>query len=348
MRRLMILFSVVLTMGIGASVQAGDFHTGTSLVCSDCHIAHYSQSHTYSGSGTVFPPLGAGGPFPDLLRDEEVKMCLACHDGQTFAPDVFGASGSNTRRQAGALNAKTGTIPNDLGYDEIDGHTLYSTATPPGGTGTAYVPGAEGLICTNCHAQHGIATQYRNLLSRGIFAGDTLNYAVGTNDGTKDVFERNAGSYIDTDVDFNEPNITKSRYGAWCQNCHVDFHGAGGAANMGGQSGGVTASNTNPWKRHPTSDVNIGESGPTATYISSLGRFNGLTNRVKVMDSQGLWNATTADNTVTPSCFSCHKGHGNRNPFGLIFMTGTGATVTEDGDGGQYRDLCRQCHSQGG
>jgi hypothetical protein len=147
-------------------------------------------------------------------------------------------------------------------------------------------------------------------------------------------------------VDYNEPNTNSSKYGQWCQNCHVDFHGSGGAANMGGQSGGVTASNTNPWKRHPTADVNIGT--PNATFISSLTRFNGLTNRVKVMDSQGLWNGTTADNTVTPSCMSCHKAHGNRNPFGLIFMTGTGATVTEDGDGGVYKDLCRQCHTQGG
>lgn len=344
MRRLMILFSVVLTMGIGASVQAGDFHTGASLVCSDCHVAHYSQSHTWSGSGTVFPPLGTGGPFPDLLRDEEVKMCLACHDGQSFAPDVFGASATNTVRLAGGLNAKTGTIPNDIGYAEIDGHTLFSTALPPGGTGTAYVPGAEGLICTNCHAQHG-GPNYRNLLNRGIFAGDTLSYAIGTNDLTKDVFERSPASYEHADVDFNEPNTTVSKYANWCQNCHVDFHGAGGATNMGGQSGGVTASNTNPWKRHPTSDVNIGT--PGATFISSLARFNGLTNRVKVMDSQGLWNATTADNTVTPSCMSCHKAHGNVNPFGLVFMTGTG-TATENGDGGVYKDLCRQCHSQGG
>lgn len=345
MRRLMILFSIVLTMGIGASVQAGDFHTGASLVCSDCHVAHFSQSHSYTGSGTVFPPLGASGPNANLLRDEEVKLCLACHDGQSFAPDVFGSSATNTRRIAGGLNAKAGTIPNDASYEEIDGHTLYSTDMPPGGTGTAYVPGAEGLICTNCHAQHG-GTAYRNLLNRGIFAGDTLSYAITTNDPLKDVFERAPHSYVDTDVDYNEPNVTVSKYGNWCQNCHVDFHGAGGAANMGGQSGGVTASNTNPWKRHPTSDVNIGT--PGATFISSLARFNSNVNRVKVMDSQGLWNGTTADNTVTPSCMSCHKSHGNRNAFGLIFMTGTGATVTEDGDGGVYKDLCRQCHSQGG
>ncbi len=351
MRRLIILFSVVLAMGFGASVQAGDFHTGTSLVCSDCHVAHYSQSHSYSGSGTVFPPLGAGGPFTNLLRDEEVKMCLACHDGQNFAPDVFGTSSSNNRRQAGGLNAKTGTIINDAGFAEINGHTLYSMALPPGagvapGTTPAasYTPGAEGLICTNCHAQHG-GTGYRNLLSRGLFTGDEITYAVGTNDATKDVYEHAAASYTDADVDFNEPSITASKYGSWCQNCHVDFHGSGGATNMGGQSGGVTNLNTNPWKRHPTADVNIGT--VSATFISSLARFNGNANRVKVMDSQGLWNATTADNTVTPSCMSCHKGHGNRNPFGLIFMKGTGASITEDGDGGVYRDLCRQCHVQG-
>ena len=61
-----------------------------------------------------------------------------------------------------------------------------------------------------------------------------------------------------------------------------------------------------------------------------------------------LWNGTVADGTVTPSCMSCHKGHGNANPFGLIFMTGSGANVTENGDGGVYKDLCRQCHVQGG
>jgi hypothetical protein len=345
MRRLMILLTVVLTMGIGASVHAGDFHSGASLVCSDCHVAHASQSHTYSGSGTVFPPVSADGPFPDLLREEEVKMCLSCHDGQSFAPDVFGSSATNSRRMAGGLNAKTGTIANDAGYAETNGHTLFSTDMPPGSTGSSYTPGADGLVCTSCHAQHG-GTNYRNLLNRGIFTGVSITYATTTNDLTKDVYERNPHAYSETDVDFNEPNTSASAYGAWCQKCHMEFHGSGGATNMGGQSGGVTSSNTNPWKRHPVADVNIGTTN--ATYISSLTRFNGLTNRVKVMDSQGLWNAQSSDNTVTPSCMSCHKAHGNRNAFGLIFMTGTGATVTEDGDGGVYKDLCRQCHSQGG
>lgn len=347
MKRLTLLLAALFVVGAASVAVAGDFHTGVTLVCSDCHVAHYSQSHGYTPGGSI-GALGAGGPHEDLLRDEEVKLCLSCHNNVAWAPDVFGANGGAPGlRQAGGLNAAAGHgLTNDAGYDEINGHTLYSTATPPGAGASAYVPGAEGLICTNCHAQHGSATQYRNLLNRGIFAGDNVTYAVGTNDLTKDVFERAAASYTEADVDFNEPDTRNSAYGKWCQNCHMDFHGQGGDANMGGQAGGVTASNTNPWKRHPVADVNIGESGASATFISSLARYAGVTNKVKVMDSQGLWLGTGANTTVTPSCMSCHKAHGNKNAFGLIFMKGTG-TRAEEGDGGVYKDLCRQCHAQG-
>jgi hypothetical protein len=344
MKRLIGLLTVAALFGLATSAMAGDFHVGASLVCSDCHVAHDSQSHGYSVGGTVFPPLGTSGPYADLLRNDPNALCLACHDNQSWAPDVLGANGGTAGiRRAGGLTAETGHgFTNDVGYDGIDGHTLYSTGVAPGGTFTA----PDGLECVSCHAQHGIAAQYRNLLNRSAFAGKNLTYVVGTNDLTKDVFERSAAHYKDADVDFNEPDVTKSAYGAWCSTCHVDFHGSGGAANMGGASGGTGSTNANPWKRHPTADVNIGASGSTATYISSLSQFNSHTNKVKVMDSQGLWDGTTADNTVTPSCFSCHRGHGTQNAFGLIFMKGTG-TATEDGDGGQHRDLCRQCHTEG-
>jgi hypothetical protein len=346
MRRLTIFLTGLFVAGAVSIAAAGDFHNGASLNCSDCHVAHSSQSHGYT-TGGLFTPIGTGGPFTNLLRDEEVKLCLACHNNQSFAPDVFGANGGTAGlRQAGGLNALAGHgVTNDPGFDEINGHTLFSTSTPPGGATSAYVPGPEGLVCTTCHAQHG-TTNYRNLLNRGIFTGDTLSYAVGTNDLTKDVYERGAGQYTETDIDFNEPDTRNSRYGQWCQNCHVDFHGKGGDPNMGGQAGGQgSAANAAPWKRHPVADVNIGT--PGATFISSLARYAGVTNKVKVMDSQGLWTGTGTDNTLTPSCMSCHKGHGNKNAFGLIFMNGSG-TRAEEGDGGVYKDLCRQCHSQGG
>jgi len=337
MKRLAILVAVCLVAAFATTATAGDYHTGTSLVCSDCHIAHYSQTHNYSGSTFPFIPLGPAGPYTYLLRNEVNELCLTCHDGNAFAPDVFGASAYNTNRNAGGLNAASGHRPNDLGYDDTDGHTLWSTATAPGGT---WSHDTEGLHCTDCHAQHGSSTQYRNLLNRGTFSGKNLTYAVGTNDATKDVFERTAKGYNVANVDYNEPSTTASAYANWCQSCHTVFHGATGGPEVGGISGGGTG-----WDRHPQADVDI---GAHATYISSLSQFNSHTNRVKVMDSQGLWDGTAADNTVTPSCFSCHKSHGNKNGFGLIFMAGAGATVTEEGDGGVYKDLCRQCHIQGG
>jgi len=323
-------------LAFATTAAAGDYHVGGNLVCSDCHVAHYSQSHNYSGSLFPFVPLGAGGPFEHLLRNEVNELCLTCHDGQAFAPDVFGASGFNTNRLAGGLNAAAGHRANDTGYDDTDGHTLWSTAVAPGGT---FSHTGVGLECTDCHAQHGSATQYRNLLNRGNFTGKNLTYQPGgANNLSKDIYERSTAAYNFADVDYNEPTTTASAYAAWCQSCHTNFHGATGGPEVGGMSGGGEG-----WVRHPQADVNIGQN---ATYISSLSQFNGHTNRVKVMDSQGLWNGTAADNTVTPSCFSCHKSHGNQNGFGLVFMKGTGA-VTEEGDGGQLRDLCRQCHTEG-
>ena len=347
MKRLTLILTAAVLVGSAAFAVAGDFHYGTSLICSDCHVAHYSQSHGYTLGGT-FAALGPNGPYENLLRNDENMVCLTCHNSQSWAPDVFGANGGTARvRQGGGMNAAAGnpaTLGNDPGYDELDGHTLYSMAMPPHGTtATPYTPSAIGLRCIDCHAQHG-TTNYRNLLNRGNFAGDTVSYAVGTNDLTKDVFERSAAAYAVTDVDFNQPNVHGSHYAQWCAACHKDFHGAGGSAAMGGAVGGVTATNATPWKRHPVADVFIGESGPTTTYISSLARYQGVTNKVKVMDAAGLWSNTST--AVTPSCFSCHKAHGNMNGFGLIFMKGTG-TVTEEGDGGQYKDLCRQCHSEG-
>lgn len=348
MKRLIVLLPVLLLVGLAPVAMAGDYHNGLTLNCSECHIAHYSQSHSYTGTGTVFPPLGTGGPYTYLLRDDESKMCLACHNGQTWAPDVFGANAGAFNRLGGALNAHAGHgLSNDAGYDEIDGHTLYSTDPAPNGGVSEYTVGSEGLVCTNCHAQHG-SPGYRNLLHRGIFGGDTLTYATGTNDLTKDVFQRAALSYAEDQVDFNEPDPTASKYAKWCGNCHGNFHGKGGDGWMGGISGGNATAPSGTgvgWKRHPTADVNL-NSTTSNTQIASISQWRSkpATNRVKMMDSQGLWDNTTT--TVTPSCMSCHKGHGNQNSFGLIFFKGSG-TPTEEGDGGIYKDLCRNCHRQG-
>lgn len=352
MRRHAVVLACVVTAGLALAANlaaAGDYHAGSTLLCSDCHVAHDSQGHAYSAGG-VFAPVGTAGPYANLLRDDDNRVCLACHDGKSYAPDVFGSNGGAPMvRQGGGLNAAAGNpggLVNDAGFTETTGHTLYSTATPPhGGATPSYVPSAVGLRCVDCHAPHGTAN-WRNLLDRGLFAGDTVSYAIGVNDPNRDVFERSAADYRTGDVFFNEPDTHGSRYAGWCNACHSDFHGRGGDANMGGAAGGAGPSNGSPWRRHPTADVNIGESGPGATWISSLAQYASHTNKVQVLDPLGLWTGEGADVSLTPSCMSCHKAHGNRNAFGLIFVRGTGA-MTDEGDGGTMVDLCRQCHVEG-
>lgn len=346
MKRL-VLFAIVGALCAFANpAVAGDWHSGANLICADCHLMHGSQEHAYAPGG-LFVTVGAEAPYKHLLRNEVNDLCLTCHDNQSFAPDVFGANGGVAmNRRAGGLNADPAHRANDTGYETMDGHTLWSTDVAPGGTFTQ----AEGLECTSCHSQHGQnLDQYRNLRrsSSGAFGGKVVSYATGTNDPTKDVFQRVLRGYSDADIDYNEPSTTGSAMGAWCMSCHTTFHGAGGSANMGGASGGDPATGAaTAWHRHPTADVNIGWAASRPHY-SSLSQFNSHTNRVKVMDSQGLWDGTAADNTVTPSCFSCHKSHGDKNGFALIYMAGTG-DVTEEGDTGtQPKDLCKQCHVQG-
>ncbi len=364
-----IVIATFFVLGMVAAASAGDYHYGTTLICADCHVMHFSQQHGYNNDGGgTYTPLGSG-PNHGLLRDEVNKLCLNCHDGQAFAPDVYGNNTGTHVRQAGALNKATDAGP----YYPQDGHTLFATSPPPGGTG--WTPDAtEGLTCINCHAQHGnvgsgfalydstgdgtLGTgMYRNLRTSPGNAGTTANpnryisYRVGTNSTLRDVFERATGPGVAThyavdNVDFNEPNATKSAYGAWCQGCHTDFHGTSTDANM---RDAAYPDAGHGWFRHPTADINIGQQ-PTHGH-SSLATFRGNLYRTQVMSpggdwgTQGVaWAAATTD--LTPSCFSCHKGHGNKNAFGLIYALGNGA-LGEEGDGTQAKNLCRECHVQG-
>ncbi len=335
---------------LACGAMAGDYHTGASLNCAECHVMHYSQTHGYNSDGTgINVGLGASGPYHFLLRDEVNNLCLACHDNQTFAPDVLASNGGSVPtngRQAGALN-RDNTAP----YFDATGHTLGATDVAPGGT----FANADGLSCIDCHQQHGYGgfvaagnNPYRNVLySAGGVSGPGLSYAVGTNDLTKDIYEASAafgGDHYDLqNVSFNEPDPTASGYGAWCQGCHTDFHGSSTDANMRN----AAAATQTEWYRHPTADANIGAA--TGGH-SSLGDFSSAPYRVQVMSSTGDWGTwgtawTGAPADLTPSCMSCHKAHGNQNSFGIIWSTGA-ANWGENGDGVRYQEVCGQCHVQ--
>jgi len=343
--------AALLPLALANQAIAGDYHHGDTLRCSQCHVMHYSQAHGYNadGSGHYHAPE-AGGPFEFLLRAEVNDLCLGCHDSSGFAPDVLGVNDGNSPsdvRLAGSLNR--------LGLVGLEptGHTLDSLADAPG-AGTPWSAEDEngaghGLNCINCHHQHGYAgggNAYRNLKmdpGNAGYLGALVTYndgAPGTNDLTKDVFQRQILEFDESQVDFNEPDNTGSAMGNFCGGCHENFHGTPGDANtVGGIANGSSFSN---FKRHPSAGVNIG--GLTGGH-SSLSIYNGHTNKVKVMSEVGVWDPAGSD--VTPTCITCHKAHGNENAFGLIYRSGTG-TLTEEGDtnGTQLEALCGQCHTQ--
>jgi hypothetical protein len=326
---------VALVLIVPVAALAGDYHKGTTLNCSECHVMHASQSHGYNANGTgIFTTVDGSAPYEYLLRNKVNELCLTCHDNQTFAPDVLEGNGGvagTEGRLAGALNEN-----NVAPYLDATGHTLGSTDVAPGGTWH----NANGLECTDCHSPHGRTSgtntnPYRNLGNdkTGTYTA-YLTYAVGTNDITKDVFERSASGsdhYDLTNVDYNEPNATGSAMGNFCQSCHTNFHGNASSANM---NDGTT------WLRHPTAEVN-----------ASISTFGGRLYRPKIMSPTGNWGTqgasfTTGPADLTPSCFSCHAAHGNTNAFAFKYNNGS-SPIGENGNGGTYRETCRSCHRQG-
>ena len=369
---------------------AGEYHSGANLECYDCHTPHFSMQHNWDGTipvpNTPAPNgnwLGATGPNQFLLKLPANQLCLACHDGQTFAPDVMGANNNASPTQgraAGALNEEDGTTP---GYQKWMGHSLTSTATPPGwnpavvgAPPTWYVPGTEGLECINCHAQHGPATSYRNLGSYALGGAATAarpTYVINTTDNTtKDVwinlasYVAGSGSAATFNPYYDYANIaynrndatvgttkTSNRMDTFCATCHGNFHGGAGDTNIG-----ATPAAMDGFIRHPTAQQTIGAAaaqgygGHTslADYTSGVYKV-----RVYASDQVGFTDAS-------PGCVSCHKAHGNKNPFGLFFLAQAKAPavpllpVTEEGlyEQGQIldtatgqRNLCGQCHTQG-
>jgi hypothetical protein len=376
MRRIMIVMVAFAAVGLWAGLaMAGEYHAGTTNVCYDCHTMHFSMEHGFGGAtkpGTTPAPggdwLSGSGPNIYLLKAPANQLCLACHDGQSFAPDVLGTNintSPSQGRSAGALN------DNALGgpYEPWKGHTLDSTTMPPGYDNayrttlglSSYT--ATGLECIQCHLQHGSAANYRNLGPRNI-AGGYVSYVLNTtNDSTKDVwiniptgYVAGSGSAATFNPLFDSANIfynrndttvgsvkTSNKMDTFCSSCHGAFHGGPGDPSIGG----TTVAPLSEFIRHPTSQATLG----TGSGHSQLSRFVANGTKVKVYTS----NYTTfAD--ASPGCVSCHKAHGNQNPFGLVFLNRNATSVGEQGGyaTGQtenvaqgYRNLCGQCHSQG-
>jgi len=308
---------------------AGDFHQYGTLVCSDCHVMHYSEAHSLTGGPpSTVVPLGSGGPFPKLLRQDESQLCLACHDGRTDAPDVLGANSAGTFvRAAGALSkvGDTGT------YAEGNGHSLGSTAAPPGGTWNGNQTG--GLQCRHCHDVHGNA-YYRNLTPNpGTATGKFVTYLTGTTYSGTAAVQQIANAplaiqYSVSNIRYRQTKVGSTDFGIsqWCSGCHGDYLPAAGSSS--------------PSPDHSVDGVTMAQAVVNGN-VDPNHWFSALASRVPVVSVSGVVPGTsgTSDNQVF--CGTCHKAHGSTNPNGLIYDDETTTTLE---DGTSMMQTCQQCH----
>ncbi|MCK6447668.1 MAG: hypothetical protein L6Q99_14845 [Planctomycetes bacterium] len=316
--------------------------------CSDCHVMHFSQSHGYGPNGSgVVRSLGFQAE-PGLLRASVNDLCTSCHDGDVLATDVLDQENTGSQlgivRTAGYL-ARDGFSSGQHGGHRLDSFDVAPGSNPSWSAASENRPGV-GLTCVNCHDPHGAVgnnhptgSQYRNLRSDPGFSSGrwvTYNATPGANDLTRDVFVRQARSYDESQMDWNEPDSQRSAIARWCLGCHTDMHSDSGFTVFASASS--TKSATTALDEHPYEDEDLEDE--MITQINSLG------NRVKVLSSFGIWSPIGSD--ATPTCVTCHRAHGNGNPYGLIYRSGTGIP-TENGDtnGTSVTDLCNQCHPGG-
>jgi hypothetical protein len=377
MKRLMLLIAVLAIAAFPAFAQFDNYHYKQNMNCSDCHSMHASAHNNLTDGSAIEVSNNPGGttnltinPFyPNQPADgrqyllKAADVCEVCHDGKTWAPDVYGDNSNAYIRSAGGVRPHGNTVGG--------GHQIGSTVRPPGYDGATvnnyYGAGSE-LECYSCHSPHG-GDAFRNLLGTGakrIIApdGNSRNPALativpsvtksGTFSTTTDVTinattrtwgtdlpayygrDKVAYSRSATPIQFMNTGIGASnRYDNFCGICHGKFHG-GEATDTASVGDGTH------FIKHPTGIEIVGDAGHGATPDAVFKANQAAT--VKVYQA----GATVNPATDSVGCVSCHKAHGNNNPFALIYPDRTGGTVPSEEGGGTYRDLCKSCHPMGG
>ena len=274
---------VLAALAFAGLAQAGEYHRMGQLRCTDCHTMHASRQHSMKTDGSGVTGIGAGmnattgTPNDRLLIANGVNAtCLACHDGQSFAPDVLGANAGSVAagtRSAGFLNELSESAP-ATNY----GHTLETTATPPGFSGTWWL--GQPMECENCHAVHG-SRAYRNAGLGRVATSQGAASAVFANVGATYTFVAAGG--VDSTVD-------------------VSIDSSDGAAHNALSVVNGTISNT-----FETAKIRFGKGSGNAT--NSL--FTGL-------GMAGVTAPKTlAPNGMNSYCAACHGNfHGDTNTLG--------------------------------
>ncbi len=309
------------------------YHNGNDLVCGDCHIMHASQTHPYDPAGArpgEEVPY-AGGPNPKLLKTPDpLDLCLNCHDGRTFAPDVLGADVNGlVQRSAGHFDEPELVNPrgHDLGrgLPDAEGFGLC--------TRCHFSAGEDAKVtCIDCHNPHGNGVA-RNLQwasdpastpdlglfvnpgASGLARYEASNVSYGTlnTDQLREVTNMcldchhifSGGTYIDPDGD-------------GFHNRHPTYDSERGSINAISQGDGDGRTNSPHW----LGGTGSGFMGTPRLRFVASGATDFASGTVVDADNDGVF------------CLSCHTAHGSDQAFAMTW-------TLQDGYGAPG---CDQCH----
>lgn len=323
---------------------AARYHVGDSLLCSDCHTMHSSMAHDWAGGAVAPGPaldgnwLGATGPNPSLLRAASaIDVCLACHDGRTFAPDVVGADVNGlVERSAGHFFDVD--APNHRGHNIRRG----LSSDPDEYCGRCHFEGTmatAAVQCVDCHAKHGNGN-FRNL--QWVSApGQESEIRAYIRPGVSDLQR-----YEGANVRYPSPSGSEFREVTnVCIDCHHAF------------MDGWTYTTNDPWGsgspfiRHPGTNSEWGAHRPInrpgantdpANWMNEGGAGRGFgVARLKflVRGASSFAEAEVVQGSNEVFCLTCHKAHGSEHAFGLRWDNGSPVSSAED------TNACRQCHA---
>jgi hypothetical protein len=301
---------------------AGEWHTGSSLVCSECHVIHYG------GEGESEP----GGPFTYLLSYSTINgLCLSCHDGRDpAAPDVLSAvtmyqpSGD----EYSAAGYFSGTETNADSAHNLGVMDLVPLRSPP-----TYM----ALSCASCHEVHG-SQNHRNLIPDPDSSGAGISLIPGVNvfqgipPAVPPTPEGSIAAYRQSNIGY------RSNLSAWCAECHN---------LLSANEPGVSPAH---FRRHPSEvsqNVSGGHTDPSH-WVSGEGCGFGTATgdeiegvpRVRFQEPAAVdyASAKAVASTNQVFCASCHLAHGGRYLSAAVWPY---KEAVED-----MYSPCQQCHNR--
>lgn len=327
--------SPFVTSSIEATAYGGytPYHTGPTLLCTDCHSVHASQEHGFDGDPTGYPYVEP--PHNKLLRKADpVDVCLACHDGRTGVPDVVGFdTNSLVQRSGGHMDLPD--VPNFRGHNlgrGLRSETACQRCHFGGEMATASVS------CIDCHNPHG-NNKARNLQWVSSPGGEP-DFGLLMSPGATGLQK-----YERANVAYTYVNSAVREVSNMCIDCHHSFFDS--SSHYFTKPGGMTH-----WGRHPgfnsewgaldtiSTGGPTGSSNPAHWEGGSGSGFDGAARvpfvAIGATDFSSAMVVNASSNAVF--CLSCHKAHGGDHAFGL-----TWEPITTPRPKG-----CDQCHGVAG